>query len=95
MTSFLEKNHIPYTITEGSIITIPARETYYGFTVTPYYMVYTYMDEEDKIFVPIRSKYLTLVELIEQLEKIPYQEVKDIRKIITYLHQISHSQIEE
>lgn len=93
MTSFLEKNHIPYTITEGSIITIPARETYYGFTMTPYYMVYTYVDEEDKIFVPIRRKYLTLVELIEQLKKIPYKEVKDIRKIIDYLHQINHSQI--
>lgn len=87
--NFLDLNTIPYVNMDG-IIALATKNTYYGFTVAPSIMGYTYEEDEyDNFFVTISEDELSLDELLDWMRSIGVNEVKRIDEVISFIEELN------
>lgn len=91
---YLQREGVPHSLFElgkYKIIALPAKSgTFYGLSLSPLVMGYTYEDQEDgeEIFVAIRDSELTLNELTNWLNSFSEADVKNIDKVTKYLKEL-------
>lgn len=93
---YLQRESVPHSLFnlgKYKIIALPTQSgTYYGLSLSPLVMGYTYKEDEDgeETFVAKQANELLLSELIKWLNSIPKKEVKYIDNIIAYLSKFTN-----
>lgn len=79
---FLEREGIPHSISDQTVIVFPVEDTYYGISLAP--IIRGYEINEDDIFIPVK-KEMTVEELTSWIreKEIPFRE-----DIIHYIQQL-------
>lgn len=79
---FLEREGIPHSISDHTVVAFPVKVTYYGISLAP--IIRAYEINEDDIFVPVKEE-MTVDELISWIrgKEIPFRE-----EVIHYIQQL-------
>lgn len=94
LTIELDKMHVPFSIVEAGeleLISLPSKSgRYYGVSLYPIVMAYTYEEDEngDETFFALKPENMEIEELLEWIQSLPEDDINKKDELIKTLERI-------